>query len=93
MELFKDLDPDDTDLIGAHARRIYEKYIQLGSELEVHLSPSIVHIVTRDVHVGRPAITCFEEAQRELLALMEAEFPRSTLKQRRKKERIEREAN
>jgi hypothetical protein len=62
--------------MGVHARRIYEKYIQLGSELEVHLSPSIVHLVTRDVHVGVPQITCFEEAQRELLQFMEAEFAR-----------------
>lgn len=79
MELFKDLDGDeeaDAELIAAQSRRIYEKYIQLGSELEVHLSPSIVHVVTRDVHVGVPSLSCFEEAQRELMQLMENEFPR-----------------
>jgi hypothetical protein len=76
MELFKDLDPLDSEALGAQARRIYDKYIQLGAELEVHLSPSSVHLVTREVHVGNPSISCFEESQAELFQLMEAEFPR-----------------
>jgi len=82
MELFRDLDVDDQEFLLGQARRIYEKYIQLGGELEVHLSPSVVHLVTREVHVGGGAASsgntnrCFEEAQREIMQLMEAEFPR-----------------
>jgi hypothetical protein len=77
LELFRDLDPSDTEQLALQARRIYEKYIQLGAELEVHLSPSSVHMLTREVHMGTPDINCFEEAQAELQQLMEAEFPRS----------------
>ena len=77
LELFRDLDPADTEQLAVQARRIYEKYIQLGAELEVHLSPSSVHMLTREVHMGTPDLTCFEEAQFELQQLMEAEFPRS----------------
>jgi hypothetical protein len=84
MELYQDLDPSDSDMLFDQSRRIYDKYIQLGSELEVHLSPSIVHTLTRDVHVGPQRIQCFEEAQNELFQLMEAEFPRSQRDTRKK---------
>lgn len=76
MELFRDLDPADSEVLADQARRIYEKYVQLGAELEVHLSPASVHRLTREVHVGAPDAACFEEAQAELFQLMEAEFPR-----------------
>jgi len=79
MELFKDLeDPlagGDPEALAAQARRIYDKYIAPGAELEVHLSPSTVHLVTREMQ-GETTIACFEEAQAELFQLMEAEFPR-----------------
>jgi hypothetical protein len=87
MELFKDLDPEgDPEALAAQARRIYDKYVARGAELEVHLSPSSVHMVTHEVVGGGgggdgdggapPSIACFEEAQAELFQLMEAEFPR-----------------
>lgn len=115
MELFKDLDPLDSEALNAQARRIYDKYIQSvdatltvyercacrhplslcsllslpcffvrpGGELEVHLSPSSVHLVTREVLSVSPTsdgigatLCCFDESQSELFQLMEAEFPR-----------------
>jgi len=75
MELYRDIDPMDTDMLNLSARNIYEKYIQLGGEMEVRLSPAVVHGVTREVHVGFPSVDCFAEAQTELMQLMEAEFP------------------
>ena len=91
MELFKDFDAPEGEGEGGEgggdgdgeggaladqAKRIYAKYVQLGAELEVHLQPSTVHLVTREVHVGNPGPECFFEAQAELFQLMEAEFPR-----------------
>lgn len=75
IELFSDVAAEDGDDAAAeHARRIHDKYMTRGAELEVRVSDGARSRVLKAIEAGEAGPFLFREVQLELFQLMHEDF-------------------